>query len=755
MSIQSRLIAVMVTMLLGTMLVAGCFGYIETRGAVSIRLMENELPATVRAVRNQIDKELLVYLTASQDIADNTFVRDWIAAGEPAADVAKVATYLTAVQKRFGTFNASVVSNATRSYYDQSGLNAEASKAIQFWFDAFLQSNAPYEMVLDRNETTGNKFKLFTNVRMEVDGKLAAGSMGVDAETLAARIAAIKIGKSGFVYVISDKGEVKLHRDTDLLGKMLNEQPGIGDVTPALLDTTEVDGEARVNIARYTGASGETIAASSYIPSIKSFVVVEIPEVEVFGSIQDSFLKIGLIVLGILCLAIVAVFFIARGIARPIATTTQIIDRIAGGDGSVVVPTVKRQDEIGRMLRSTQALKDSVVDAFRLRKMVEDLPTNVILASPRSANAIRYANRASLATFKRLGGKAPVSESELVGFSADRLFPAKENAAARLADPAQLPFSTITNWGDEVVRLEASAIHDGAGKHIDTIVVLDVITRQERLASSFEANVKSVTEAASQATAEVAAHAGTMVDAAGESVAQSTAAANASEMASSNVQAVATATEELSSSIREISRQVQQSAGITGRAVSEAKATDETVQTLAQAAEKIGDIVRLIDDIASQTNLLALNATIEAARAGEAGKGFAVVASEVKNLAMQTSKATEEITNQIGSIQSQTGQAVEAIRRIGETIAEVNSIVSAIAAAVEEQGAATAEIARNVQQASQGTQSVSSNISAAARSANSTGAAASAVRGNADQLTAMMDKLQTQVDQFLLGIRQN
>src|SRR5207302_8539237 len=134
-----------------------------------------------------------------------------------------------------------------------------------------------------------------------------------------------------------------------------------------------------------------------------------------------------------------------------------------------------------------------------------------------------------------------------------------------------------------------------------------------------------------------------------------------------NVQTVATAAEELSSSVAEIGRQVAHSASIASGAASEMRRTDEKVRGLAATAEKIGNVVALINNIASQTNLLALNATIEAARAGEAGKGFAVVASEVKALATQTSRATEEIDAQIRSIQEASTSSAEAIQEITST----------------------------------------------------------------------------------------
>jgi methyl-accepting chemotaxis protein len=231
------------------------------------------------------------------------------------------------------------------------------------------------------------------------------------------------------------------------------------------------------------------------------------------------------------------------------------------------------------------------------------------------------------------------------------------------------------------------------------------------------------------------------------------AASGATSQASGNVSAVAGAAEELSASVQEIGRQVRHSADAVEQTGQRTEKSISEIESLAAATQRIDGVLTLIQAIAAQTNLLALNATIEAARAGDAGRGFAVVAHEVKALAGQTAKATEEIGQNVGLIQSSTRNAVDAVREIGGAVREINDITSNIAGAVGQQDAATREISANAQSAAQGNETLVRNINSLREAIGETNTAAASVLATSDDLATTAETLSREVEKFFQNLR--
>jgi methyl-accepting chemotaxis protein len=240
---------------------------------------------------------------------------------------------------------------------------------------------------------------------------------------------------------------------------------------------------------------------------------------------------------------------------------------------------------------------------------------------------------------------------------------------------------------------------------------------------------------------------------AGEATNQAASAASASERTAGNVQTVAAAAEELTSSIQEIGRQIDLSNSTVRSASAVTQRSESEIEGLAEAAQSISSVVDLIQAIAAQTNLLALNATIEAARAGEAGRGFAVVAQEVKSLAEQTAKATQEISRHVSGIQASTGSAVALVKEVGEAMRRIDEVTTAIARAVEQQGAATREISHNVQMAATGSQTLASSISTVNDAIGETSRSADHVLEASDSVSGAAERLAAEVRDFFVKLR--
>ena len=379
---------------------------------------------------------------------------------------------------------------------------------------------------------------------------------------------------------------------------------------------------------------------------------------------------------------------------------------------------------------------DNEENLARIQSMMENTPINVLMCDL-NFNLI-YINAASKRTLKTLEKHLPKPVDQLLGGSIDMFHKNPEHQRRMLSDVRNLPHRAKIKLGSETLDLLVSPIYDANKKYLGPMVTWDCITEKVNLIDSIAEAAKHLSASAT----ELNATATQMSQNAARTAAEASTAAKSSDQVSQGVRTVATNTEEMTASIKEIARNAKDASSASNVTVSQAESTNKTITKLGESSQEIGNVVKVISSIAQQTNLLALNATIEAARAGDAGRGFAVVANEVKELAKQTAKATEEITNKINTIQKDTLSAVEDIGTITGSIKNLNGIAISIAASVEEQQATTNEVARIIQESSRGVQEIADSVKTVSAASSETQIGANQLLEAGKSLSELAERLE-------------
>jgi methyl-accepting chemotaxis protein len=398
---------------------------------------------------------------------------------------------------------------------------------------------------------------------------------------------------------------------------------------------------------------------------------------------------IGVMLLAALVLSLIIVILVNKSINDPITNLKNALADLASARLDTEVRNTDYTNEIGQMAKAVAELQVSLQHAAKL------------------AEAERENNRVAAETTREIGG--------IISAAAGGDF----TAAVKVE-------------GKEGFFLDIS-------KQVNQLI--------ETSRNAFKAISKNATSL-STASEELSVVSTQMSSNAEETNAQAGSASSAATQVSSNMQTVATGVEELSVSIREISSNAIEASAVATQAVNEARLTGDTMTKLGISSQEIGSVLKVISSIAEQTNLLALNATIEAARAGELGKGFAVVANEVKELAGQTSRATDEISGNIANIQRDVKGAIDSIATISGVINKINDISGIIASAVEEQAATANEIGRTVAEAAAGSSEIARNIDSVSSVSRNTTEGANNCQQAAKDLSRMAAELQNMVNQF-------
>ncbi|MCK6546567.1 Cache 3/Cache 2 fusion domain-containing protein [Myxococcota bacterium] len=666
-----------------------------------------------------------------------------------AGDMLRVATTVRGKDGRraVGTFIPAVAPDGTKSAVITAVLAGRAFAGRAFVVTDWYQTR--YEPLVD--------------AKGAVIGMAFVGEKQENVASLRRAVREALIGTSGRIRVVAGSGDQR--------GRVLIAGDDVtdagGGLPPELLARAPKLEAGEVAIERVGAEQHRRIAAATYFAPWDWVISTVVPEVEFeqarlrvearLETMTWVFLGAGV---ALVLFALIAARTFAGSLTRPLEELAACADRLAVGDLDVEI-AVDRDDEIGALAASMRAMVEA---ERRLAALARAVASGDVAGAPeprsarddltRSFVSLRHTIELLVRALDELNRAA--ADGDLTKRAAldglDGAFRGVLEGVNRTLDAIVEPVEEALGVCERVAAGDLThRVRDGfRGDHAKLARSLNAAIDEMREALALIGQSAERMQASSAGLANAADALGT---GAAETSSRVASAASAASEVSQSVHSVAAGAAQMGASIEQIAAGANQGAKVVGDAVKLAERTDECVKRLGTSSTEIGDVSRTIAAIAEQTNLLALNATIEAARAGEAGRGFAIVANEVKELARQTSTATEDIRARINHIQSDTHEAVTAIREITDVIGRLHGIQTEIASSVGEQSGATKEIGENVRDAARGSERIASMINGLASAAEETASGAAQSRGASSELAALATELKALVGRFVLGRR--
>lgn len=365
-SVRTKMLVSVAGILIGAILVTSLISAHLFRAALTERLEQYELVRTVEAIRNNLDKSVSTPMAQTVMMANNTFLLDWMGAGEPASGIAAWQTYAKKIKEATGAAMVSWISEHTLNYYDDAkGLSRKVDpNGADPWFKAFMQGGKNQIFNLGIEPDKPNITMMFVNVMAKDSaGHRAIASLGLDVSDIVSMIRQTTIGKTGQVFVVDTQGKIQIHRDPAMVkidNKVdLRSLPGMADVAPTLLT------RSTFNLGHYHGPNGPMVVASSYMPNADWMVIVEIAENEVYAAVNQTFLWLAIISVLVLALSLLLMWNVATSITRPLGQLNHAMKSLTSGHGDLTLRLpVDSRDETGEIARSFNMFMDQLHQKF-------------------------------------------------------------------------------------------------------------------------------------------------------------------------------------------------------------------------------------------------------------------------------------------------------------------------------------------------------------------------------------------------------